>query len=160
MDRPSEQVYRVGDVEVDQSRACLVRGGQEQHVRQKTFQVLLYLIENRHRVVAKDELFAAIWKDTAVTDDTLVRCVVEARRALGDDPSSPVSSKRFRRPDIGSSARLNNRTRLKRRNPSLSSHLYPVCGRRHAYGSQLLSYCWASWPSPVSWPFGARRGRR
>ena len=89
MARRSEQIHRIGDVEVDESRACLVRGGEEVYVRQKTFQVLLYLIENRHRVVPKDELFNAIWKDTVVTDDALVHCVIEARRALRDDPHRP-----------------------------------------------------------------------
>jgi eukaryotic-like serine/threonine-protein kinase len=87
--RPYEQIYRIGDLQVHAARACLVRSGQELYVRQKTFLVLIYLIENRHRVVSKDELFAAIWRDTAVTDDALVHCVIELRRTLGDDPHRP-----------------------------------------------------------------------
>jgi tetratricopeptide (TPR) repeat protein/DNA-binding winged helix-turn-helix (wHTH) protein len=82
-------VIRCGDVEIDAQQECVRHGGIEQRLRQKSFQVLLYLIENRRRVVSKGELFDAIWNDAAVTEDTLVQSVVEIRKALGDDPRSP-----------------------------------------------------------------------
>ena len=37
------------------------------------------------RLIGKQELMDAIWPDAAVTDDSLVQCLVEIRRALGDD---------------------------------------------------------------------------
>lgn len=89
MNTPSERVYRIENVEVHTSRACLVQDDQEHYLRQKTFQVLLHLLEHRDRVVPKVELVEAVWKDTAVTDDALVHCIGEARRALGDDPRRP-----------------------------------------------------------------------
>ncbi len=84
-----KQIYRFADVEVDLSRGCLLREGEEKHLRQKAFQVLVYLLENSERLVAKNELFETIWKDTAVTDDVLVQCVKEIRRAIGDDSHQP-----------------------------------------------------------------------
>src|SRR6185369_9289598 len=39
--------------------------------------------------VAKADLFASVWKDTAVTDDALTSCIQELRRALGDDARQP-----------------------------------------------------------------------
>ncbi|HVQ37025.1 MAG TPA: tetratricopeptide repeat protein, partial [Pyrinomonadaceae bacterium] len=61
----------------------------ELHLRQQTFQVLVYLLQNRARIVTKDELLRSIWKETAVTDDALVQCVMDIRRAIGDDSRRP-----------------------------------------------------------------------
>ena len=54
-------------------------------LRPKVFDALRYLIENNGRLVAKAELIQAVWSDSFVTDDSLVQCMVELRRALGDD---------------------------------------------------------------------------
>src|SRR5207249_8494069 len=43
----------------------------------------------RERVVEKQELFEKIWKETFVTDNTLMRAVKEIRRELGDDAGAP-----------------------------------------------------------------------
>ena len=83
------QTYRFEDVEVDIARGCLLRHHQEQHLRQKTFQVLVYLLDRRERLVPKEELMKAVWKDTAVTDDALVQSIKEIRRALGDNSHNP-----------------------------------------------------------------------
>src|SRR6185503_12585210 len=82
-------IYRFDDIEIDPSRACVKRNGHEQHLRQQTFHVLLYLLEQRERVVTKEELLSAIWHDTAVTDNALVQCIADIRKALGDDPRQP-----------------------------------------------------------------------
>jgi TolB-like protein/DNA-binding winged helix-turn-helix (wHTH) protein len=66
-------------------RGSLLRDGNEIALRPKTFAVLRYLSENCARLVSKDELFAAVWPNLAVTDDTLVQSIGELRRALGDD---------------------------------------------------------------------------
>ena len=89
MNPSSKQVFRFGDVEVDLSQGCVRRGGKELHLRQQTFQVMIYLLENRERLVTKEELMQSIWKKTAVTDDALVQCVADIRRAIGDDSRSP-----------------------------------------------------------------------
>ncbi|HEV7764731.1 MAG TPA: tetratricopeptide repeat protein [Thermoanaerobaculia bacterium] len=77
------------DTEIDTSQETVRRGGEEYRLRPQTFQVLLHLIRNRDRVVTREELFASVWKDVAVTEDALVQCVVEIRKALGDEPRSP-----------------------------------------------------------------------
>ena len=84
-----KQIYRFGDVEVDTSRGCVRRAGDEVHLRQQTFQVLVYLLEQNDHLVSKEELVEYIWKGTAVTDDALVQCITEIRRALGDDSRRP-----------------------------------------------------------------------
>jgi adenylate cyclase len=70
---------------LDARRGCLTLDGREIVLRPKTFAVLLHLVENPGRLIAKDELFAAVWPGVAVTDDALVQSVGELRRALDDD---------------------------------------------------------------------------
>ena len=56
----------------------------EVKLRPKSFEVLKYLVENSGRLVSKDELIAAVWPETSVTDDSLVQCLIEVRRALNN----------------------------------------------------------------------------
>ena len=76
---------RFGLYVLDLDRGSLLRGATEVVLRPKTFGVLVYLVENSGRLVSKDELFAAVWPNVAVTDDALVQSIGELRRALGDD---------------------------------------------------------------------------
>jgi TolB-like protein/DNA-binding winged helix-turn-helix (wHTH) protein/cytochrome c-type biogenesis protein CcmH/NrfG len=70
---------------LDLHRGCLLRDGSEIALRPKTFAVLHYLTENSGRLVSKEELFAAVWPNLAITDDALVQSIGELRRALGED---------------------------------------------------------------------------
>ena len=76
--------YRFGDFIVEIGRASLLRAGQEIRLRPKVFDALRYLIENRGRIVPKEELIENLWPEAFVTDDSLVQCMVELRRALDD----------------------------------------------------------------------------
>jgi tetratricopeptide (TPR) repeat protein/DNA-binding winged helix-turn-helix (wHTH) protein len=82
-------IYRSADFEIDPGLAAIRRGDEVLYLRPKTFQVLLYLLENRHRLVGKEELIESIWGGLAITDDTLVQSIVAIRRVLGDDPRRP-----------------------------------------------------------------------
>lgn len=55
----------------------------------KTLRLLLFLIENRVRLVEKEEILTAIWNGTHVTENALVREIAKLRKALGDDPKTP-----------------------------------------------------------------------
>jgi adenylate cyclase len=70
---------------LDLRRGVLRSGEDDIDIRPKTFEVLKLLVENAGRLVAKDEIIAAVWPDVFVTDDSLVQCVKELRRALGAD---------------------------------------------------------------------------
>ena len=82
-------IYRCEDVEINPSLGCLKRGGLEQHLRHQSFHLLLYMIEQRQRLISKEELIENFWQDAAVTDNAIVQCVKEIRKALGDDPREP-----------------------------------------------------------------------
>ena len=77
-------VYRFAGVEFDTAQNCLRRDGREQYLRAKSFQVLLYLVENRDRLVPKEEIIAHVWKESSATDDVLFHSIKEIRTVLGD----------------------------------------------------------------------------
>lgn len=66
------------------TRGCLLRGTDELKLRPKSFEVLKFLVENEGRLISKEELIETVWPHTAVTDDSLVQCLIEVRRALGE----------------------------------------------------------------------------
>ena len=76
--------YRFADFILEPDRAALLRAGEEIKLRPKVFDALRYLVENRGRVVPKEELIENLWPEAFVTDDSLVQCMVELRRALDD----------------------------------------------------------------------------
>jgi DNA-binding winged helix-turn-helix (wHTH) protein len=82
-------VYRALGLTVDTAQGLVYLNGGLVHLRPRTFLLLQFLIDNRHRLVEKTEIFATVWKDATVSDATLVGCVQEIRRALNDDPKAP-----------------------------------------------------------------------
>jgi DNA-binding winged helix-turn-helix (wHTH) protein len=98
MQKLSHQTYSFDAFTLDLTRGCLLRGLEEVKLRPKAFEVLSYLVENNGRLVSKDELIHAVWVDTAVTDDSLVQCLIEVRRALGDEAA--LSDQRIEEPRI------------------------------------------------------------
>src|SRR5262245_29003889 len=83
--RAQNNRLRFGRYILDLDGGRLLLEGNEIALRPKTFAVLRYLVENSGRLVSKDELFAAVWPNLIVTDDTLVQSVGELRRAIGAD---------------------------------------------------------------------------
>ncbi|HYR82475.1 MAG TPA: winged helix-turn-helix domain-containing protein [Terriglobia bacterium] len=81
----SHNIYSFNGFTVDLDRSCLLHRNQEVKIRPKVLETLKYLVENNNRLVTKDELMKAVWTDSFVTDDSLVQCLVELRRALGDE---------------------------------------------------------------------------
>ena len=55
------------------------------HVEPQVFDVLVYLVENRDRVVPKEELLDEIWGDQFVSESALTTRIKSARKAIGDD---------------------------------------------------------------------------
>ena len=69
---------------LDLDGGLLKRDGREICLRPQSFAVLSFLVKNSRRLVDKTELMHAIWGSTAVTDDSLVQCLGDVRKALGD----------------------------------------------------------------------------
>lgn len=80
-----EPQMKFGRYVIDFDRGTLLHDGCEVPLRPKTYAVLEHLVKNSGRLVSKDELFAAVWPNLAVTDDTLVQSIGEIRRVFGHD---------------------------------------------------------------------------
>src|SRR5580704_7788285 len=72
------------DHTLDVDRRELRRGPEPIAVEPQVFDLLVYLVENRDRVVSKDDLIENIWSGRLVSDSTLTSRINAARKAIGD----------------------------------------------------------------------------
>ena len=82
-------VYRFDRFEVDDREFRLSEDGTPVQVEPKALRLLLYLIENRNRLVRKQELLDAVWHDAMVTENALTRVIALLRKALNENSHIP-----------------------------------------------------------------------
>ncbi len=75
---------------LDVADARLLRGTQPVALTPRAFDVLAYLATHAGRLVSKEELLNSLWDDTLVSDASLVVCIREIRKALGDNARAPT----------------------------------------------------------------------
>jgi len=85
---PSE--YRFRECEVSATRREVLLQGHKQVLEPRPFDLLVYLIEQRHRVVTKDELLEQLWQHEFVSDSVITCAVMKARQAIGDSGKGPA----------------------------------------------------------------------
>ncbi len=76
--------FRFGDFSLDTGRRELRRGDDLVQLEPQVFDLLVYLIRNRDRVVTKDDLIASVWGGRIVSESTLTSRINAARKAVGD----------------------------------------------------------------------------
>ena len=77
-------ILSFGDYEIDVERRELKRAATPVHVEPQVFDLLVYLVQNRDRVVSKEDLIASVWGGRIVSDSTLTSRINAARNAVGD----------------------------------------------------------------------------
>jgi pimeloyl-ACP methyl ester carboxylesterase len=77
-------LFHFGEYALDTDRRELARRGDLVAVEPQVFDLLVYLIRNRERVVSKDDLLAGVWGGRIVSESTLTSRINAARRAVGD----------------------------------------------------------------------------
>ncbi len=77
-------LYRFEKCAIDTARRELRRGAELTPLEPKVFDLLVYLIEQRERVVSKDDLLAALWDGRTVSESALSTIINAARSAIGD----------------------------------------------------------------------------
>jgi Tol biopolymer transport system component/DNA-binding winged helix-turn-helix (wHTH) protein len=82
-------IYRFDQFEVDGREFRFSDGLAPVSVEPKALRLLIYLIQNRNRLVPKQELLDKVWPDAVVTENVLTREVVLLRKALKEDSRSP-----------------------------------------------------------------------
>jgi TolB-like protein len=81
--------YVFDDVVVESGNFRLLKRDQPLMLEPRAFDLLIYLIEHRGRVVEKEELFEQVWKRSFVTDSALTQAIRQIRQVLGDDADAP-----------------------------------------------------------------------
>ena len=90
-----------GDCALDIDRRELMRGAKPVAIGPQVFDLLVYLVENRERVVSKDDLLGSVWGGRIVSELTLTSHINAVRKAIGDSGEEQrlirtVSRKGFR----------------------------------------------------------------
>jgi TolB-like protein len=77
-------VFRFGDHVLDIERRELRRGAEPVALEPQVFDLLIYLVRNRGRVVSKDELIDGVWGGRTVSDSALTTRLNAVRKAVND----------------------------------------------------------------------------
>ncbi len=81
--------YTFGSFLLDTEARALSREGEPLPLAGKTFETLVALVENRGRLLDKDELLSRIWPGIVVEEANLSQAVFTVRKILGDNPKDP-----------------------------------------------------------------------
>lgn len=81
---PKSKSFVFGDFRLDTKSQILTANGQEIHLPKRPFYVLAHLVENRERIVSRNELFDKFWDGHDVYDDALRKTVGAIRQAIDD----------------------------------------------------------------------------
>jgi len=85
----NSSVFLFDDIRVEPNTFRAFKAEQVISLEPKTLRLLLFLIENRGRLIEKDEILDAVWSGTYVTENALTREIGKLRKSLGDDPKAP-----------------------------------------------------------------------
>jgi TolB-like protein len=87
--------FQFNQITLDTNQFRLSRAGEQIPVEPQVFDLLVYLIENRERVVTRDELLEKLWQGKVVTDSALGTSLKDARKAVGDSGAKQQVIKTF-----------------------------------------------------------------
>ncbi|WP_286270434.1 winged helix-turn-helix domain-containing protein [Thalassotalea hakodatensis] len=78
-------IYRVNNIDVDVVQFEIRCDDCSVKIEPKVFDLIVYLIEHRQRLVTREELFQKVWHGREVSDTTLSNHIKSARKVLGDN---------------------------------------------------------------------------
>lgn len=81
--------FTFGPFSLDPEARVLLRENQPVQVGGKTLDTLLFLVQNRGRLVDKDELLSRIWAGSVVEEANLAQSISTVRKNSGRQPQRP-----------------------------------------------------------------------
>lgn len=88
------------DCVIDGDKREFTRRSQPVPMEPQVFDLLLYLIQNRDRVVSRDDLIAAVWNGRIVSESTLSTRITAVRKAIGDSGEDQILIKTYPRKGV------------------------------------------------------------
>jgi DNA-binding winged helix-turn-helix (wHTH) protein len=86
MTEPTSTSYRFAGFVLSPARRALSKDGRDVALIPRYFDLLVLLVEQRHRAVHRQEIFDRVWADVVVSDGALTQAIRVIRRVLDDDP--------------------------------------------------------------------------
>ncbi len=86
MSMKTEEVFQFGEFQIDARSRTLRREKATVMVNSRTFDVLLYFVQNPGKVLTRDELLKNVWLDSFVDENNLAQSISALRRALDEKP--------------------------------------------------------------------------
>ncbi|MFT9076828.1 response regulator transcription factor [Ethanoligenens sp.] len=83
-------VFTCGTLVIDFSASRVMKQGVPLPLKTMEYKLLAYLVQNRGRVIPKEELFRHVWEDAVTGDGTLNVHIRRLREKMEDDPNHPV----------------------------------------------------------------------
>ena len=77
-------LYEFGPFRLDMNKRVLLRGSEPISLTPKAFETLVVLVQNKQKVVLKDDLMKSVWPDSFVEESNLSQNIFTLRKALGD----------------------------------------------------------------------------
>jgi len=84
------RTYSFDEFVLDIDRGTLAKNGLDIPLRPKSFAVLSYFVRHSGVLLNKRELLKSVWGEVVVTEDSLTQCLIEIRKALGDDSREKI----------------------------------------------------------------------
>jgi len=85
-----EEIFRFGQCEVHVQQRSVRLDGRLQALEPRPFDLLVFLIRHRHRVVTTNQLLEELWSHQPVTIGVVARAVLKARQAIGGGKETPM----------------------------------------------------------------------
>ena len=82
-------IYEFDEFTLNTAKREVQRGAEAVKIEPRTYELLIYLLENRDRAIGKDELQDKVW-GTIVSDSAMTRGVMKLRKSLGDTSDSLI----------------------------------------------------------------------
>jgi eukaryotic-like serine/threonine-protein kinase len=86
MSMKPEGVFQFGKFQIDPRSRTLRRGKTTVALNFRTFDVLLYFVQNPGKVLTREELLNSVWADALVDENSLAQSISALRRALDEKP--------------------------------------------------------------------------
>jgi DNA-binding winged helix-turn-helix (wHTH) protein len=90
-------IFTINECSIDTDAYELRRNGSLVRVEPQVFDLLVQLLENRDRLVTKDEIIARVWNGRVVSEAALSSRIKAVRQAIGDDGASQAFIRTIRR---------------------------------------------------------------
>lgn len=140
-----------GQFTLDTDIATLMQDGEEVSIEPQAFDLLVFLISNRERVVSKEDIINTVWGGRFTSDAALSTCMKSLRKALQDDGNQQRYIKTLRGKGYRFIADVID-TEQKQSTPSIISSLTPSVHENHAIQHHVQSI-FQGRPSIIVLPF-------